>query len=168
MKYIITESQLKFLTEVREGWYNLLRKKLPNMPEYVLKDWIYRKVDNYKDYESFNEWLDEWIVDLKWEYQKDFPMTIDIFSDKSKKELEERINGLVRSDVDRDEERHRNQKELLKLRGISKEPIILFKHEDGKYDLGEGWHRTVQAFSLYPEGYIQPNVYIGLNAKWLN
>ena len=138
------------------------------MPEYVLKDWIYRKVDNYKDYESFNNWLDEWIVYLEWEYQKDFPMTMDIFSDKSKKELEERINGLFRSDVDRDEERHQNQKELLMLGGISKEPIILFKHEDGKYDLGEGWHRTVQSFSVYPEGYIQPNVYIGLNAKWLD
>lgn len=162
------KEMMGLLIEKREGWYNLLRKKLPNMPEYVLKDWIYRKVDDYKDYESFNNWLDEWIVGLDWEYQKDFPMTMDIFSDKSRKELEERIKGSVRSDVDRDEERHKNQKELLKLRGISKEPIILFRHEDGKYDLGEGWHRTVQAFIQYPDGFIQPNVYIGLNAKWLD
>jgi len=162
------KEMMGLLIEKREGWYNLLRKKLPNMPEYVLKDWIYRKVDYYKDYESFNNWLDEWIVGLDWEYQKDFPMTMDIFSDKSRKELEERIKGSVRSDVDRDEERHKNQKELLKLRGISKEPIILFRHEDGKYDLGEGWHRTVQAFIQYPDGFIQPNVYIGLNAKWLD
>lgn len=162
------KEMMGLLIEKREGWYNLLRKKLPNMPEYVLKDWIYRKVDDYKDYESFNNWLDEWIVGLDWEYQKDFPMTMDIFSDKSRKELEERIKGSVRSDVDRDEERHKNQKELLKLRGISKEPIILFRHEDGKYELGEGWHRTVQAFIQYPDGFIQPNVYIGLNAKWLD
>lgn len=156
------------LTEKREGWYRLLQNKLPHFPEYVLKDFIYRKVDDYKDYESFNNWLDEWIINLEWEYHKDFSITMDIFSDKSKKELEQRINGLVRSDVDRDEERHQNQRELLKLHGISKEPIILFKYEDGKYDLGEGWHRTVQAFIAFPDGFIQPNVYIGLNAKWLN
>ena len=168
MRYIISERQLDLILEKREAWYRLLQNKLPNVPEYVLKDWIYRKLgDNYNDYESFNNYLDEFIVGLEWEYKKDFPMTMDIFSDKSRMELEERINGLVRTDVDRDEERHRNQKELLKSRGISKEPIILFKHNDGKYDLGEGWHRTVQSFSVYPEGYIQPNVYIGLNAKWL-
>jgi hypothetical protein len=95
-------------------------------------------------------------------------MTMDIFSEKSQNELKERINGLVRSDVERDVERHQAQKELLKSRGISEEPIILFKTKDGKYDLGEGWHRTVQSFTMYPEGFIQPNVYIGLNANWID
>ena len=157
------------LNESRNSWYNFLKKKLPKVPEYVLKDWIYTKINDYKDYQSFINWLDEWnIVGLEWEYKKDFPMTMDIFSEKTQKELKERINGLIKSTVDRDEERHKNQKELLKSRGISKEPITLFKYEDGKYDLGEGWHRTVQNFKMYPEGYIQPNVYIGLNAKWLN
>ena len=157
------------LNESRNGWYNFLKKKLPKVPEYVLKDWIYTKINDYKDYQSFINWLDEWnIVGLEWEYKKDFPMTMDIFSEKTQKELKERINGLIKSTVDRDEERHKNQKELLKSRGISKEPITLFKYKDGKYDLGEGWHRTVQNFKMYPEGYIQPNVYIGLNAKWLN
>jgi hypothetical protein len=47
------------------------------------------------------------------------------------------------------------------------EPIILFKTKDGKYELGEGWHRTTQTFIQYPDGFIQPNVYIGLNARWL-
>ena len=157
------------LNESRNSWYNFLKKKLPKVPEYVLKDWIYTKINDYEDYQSFINWLDEWqIVDLEWEYKKDFPMTMDIFSEKTQKELKERINGLIKSTVDRDEERHKNQKELLKSRGISKEPITLFKYKDGKYDLGEGWHRTVQNFKMYPEGYIQPNVYIGLNAKWLN
>jgi hypothetical protein len=121
------------ITEVRKGWYELLKQKLPHFPEYVLKDFIYRKVDEYKDYESFNNWINEWLVNIEWEYQKDFPISMDIFSDKSQKELRERISGLVRSDVDRDEERHQ-----------------------------------AQAFSIYPDGFIQPNVYIGLNAKWLD
>ena len=56
MKYLITERQLDLLLEKREGWYKLLQKKLPHFPEYVLKDFIYRKVDEYKDYESFNNY----------------------------------------------------------------------------------------------------------------
>ena len=60
------------------------------------------------------------------------------------------------------------QKELLQSQGISEEPIILFKTKNGKYELGEGWHRTTQTFIQFPDGFIQPNVYIGLNAKWLD
>jgi len=161
------QSMMGVITEVRKGWYNLLREKLPNFPEYVLKDWIYRKVDNFKDYESFLNWVDEFLVDIEWKYEKNFPITMDIFGDKTRKELEERIGGLIRSDVENDIERHQNQKELLSSRGISKEPIILFRTEDGKYFLGEGWHRTTQTFIQHPDGFIQPNVYIGLNAKWL-
>jgi hypothetical protein len=92
---------------------------------------------------------------------------MDIFGDKTKKELEERIGGLIRPDVENDITRHENQKELLSSRGISEEPIILFKTKDGKYELGEGWHRTTQTFIQFPDGFIQPNVYIGLNAKWI-
>jgi hypothetical protein len=160
-------SMMGIITEVRKGWYNLLKQKLPNFPEYVLKDWIYRKVDNYKDYESFLNWIDEFLVDIEWEYEKNFPITMDIFGDKTKKELEERISGLIRTDVENDIIRHQNQKELLSSRGISEEPIILFKTKDGKYELGEGWHRTTQTFIQFPDGFIQPNVYIGLNAKWI-
>lgn len=167
MKYIITERQLDLLLEKREGWYDYLKRKLPNFPEYVLKDWIYRKVTDYEDYQSFVNWVNDFLVDLEWEYQKDFPMTMDIFNENTQNELKERISGLVRPDVVRDVERHQSQKELLQSRGISNEPIILFRTEDGKYQLGEGWHRTTQAFVKYPDGFIQPNVYIGLNAKWL-
>ena len=52
------------ITEVRGGWYNYLRERLSHFPEYVLKDWIYRKVDDYKDYESFINWVNDFLVDL--------------------------------------------------------------------------------------------------------
>jgi hypothetical protein len=93
---------------------------------------------------------------------------MDIFSDITKRELKSRIQGEVRKDVDNDTERHETQKELLKSKGISKEPIISFKTRDGKYELGGGWHRTVQTFTMFPEGFIQPNVYIRLNTKWVD
>jgi len=105
---------------------------------------------------------------IKWETKTNFPITMDIFIDKTQQELKSRIGGEVRQDVKKDIERHKTQQKLLKSQGISKEPIILFKTKNGKYELGEGWHRTVQAFKMYPEGFIQPNVYIGLNAKWLD
>ncbi len=124
--------------------------------------------DDVNTREGIIEWIDEWVKDLKWETKTNFPITMDIFSDKTQKELKSRIGGKIRQDVDKDVERHKTQQNLLKNQGISQEPIILFKTKNGKYELGEGWHRTVQNFKMYPEGYIQPNVYIGLNAKWLN
>jgi hypothetical protein len=161
------QEMMGVITEVRKGWYNLLREKLPNFPEYVLKDWIYRKVDDYKDYELFLNWVDEFLVDIEWEYEKNFPMTMDIFTDNTKNQLEVRMGGTIISHVEKDSERHEKQKEILQSKGISEEPIILFRTKDGKYELGEGWHRTTQTFIQHPDGFIQPNVYIGLNAKWL-
>ena len=83
-------------------------------------------------------------------------------------ELEIRIGGTIKKNIPNDAERLQLQKDKLKSQGISKEPIILFKAKDGKYDLAEGKHRTIEAFKMFPEGFIQPNVYIGLNAKWLD
>ena len=160
------------VTETRQGMFNWFKEKLPNTPEYVIRDWVYKIIKNDGGQpwtkEGIIDWIDEWIKDMEWKFQKDFPITMDIFTDKTKKELESRIGGEVRQDVDKDTERHETQKELLQSKGISEEPIILFKTRDGKYELGEGWHRTTQTFIQFPDGFIQPNVYIGLNAKWLD
>jgi hypothetical protein len=165
------KSMMGIVTETRQGMFNWLEEKLPNTPEYVIRDWVYKMIkqsDDVNTYEGITEWIDEWVKDIEWEFQKDFPISMDIFTDKTKKELESRIQGEVRQDVDKDTERHETQKELLQSKGISEEPIILFKTKNGKYELGEGWHRTTQTFIQFPDGFIQPNVYIGLNAKWLD
>jgi hypothetical protein len=159
------------VTETRQGMFNWLKEKLPNTPEYVIRDWVYKMItqsDDVNTYEGITEWIDEWVKDMEWEFQKDFPISMDIFTDKTKKELESRIGGEVRQDVDKDTERHKTQKDLLQSKGVSEEPIILFKTKNGKYELGEGFHRTTQSFIQFPDGFIQPNVYIGLNAKWLD
>ena len=159
------------VTETRQGLFNWLIEKLPNFPEYVIRDWVYKMIkqsDDINTYEGITEWIDSELKDLNWEYQKDFPMSMDIFTDKTKKELESRMQGEIMQYVDKDSERHETQKKLLQSVGISQEPIILFRTKDGKYELGEGWHRTTQTFIQYPDGFIQPKVYIGLNAKWLD
>ena len=159
------------VTETRQGMFNWFKEKLPNTPEYVIRDWVYKMVtqsDDINSYEGITEWIDEYVKDMEWEFQKDFPISMDIFTDKTKKELQNRIGGEIRQDVGKDIERHKVQQDLLKSQGISKEPIIIFKTKNGKYELGEGWHRTTQSFKMYPEGYKQPKVYICLNAKWVN
>jgi len=155
------------LIETREGLLNYLRRQLPNFPDYVIKDWVY-KFNKEGSAEGIQDWIDSQLKDMEWELQKDFPISMNIFTDKTKKELKSRIRGKIRQDVGKDIERHEIQKSLLKSKGISEEPIILFKTKDGKYELGEGWHRTTQTFIEFPDGFIQPNVYIGLNAKWLD
>ena len=165
------KQMMGLVVETRQGLFRWLVEKLPNTPEYVIRDWIYKMIQNSDDVntkENIIDWIDEWVKDLEWEHQKDFPITMDIFTDNTKKQLESRIQGEVRQDVDKDTERHETQKELLQSKGVSKEPIILFKTKNGKYELGEGWHRTTQTFIQYPDGFIQPNVYIGLNAKSLD
>ena len=62
-----------------------------------------------------------------------------------------------RASLPKDDERHQTQANLLKGKNpkkdiIVREPVIMFRHGK-KYELIEGWHRTIQAFKLYPDGY---------------
>jgi hypothetical protein len=54
----------------------------------------------------------------------------------------------------------RKQKELIIKNGLPTEPIIILDL-NGTYELIEGWHRTIQLFSLFPKGFEYPNVYVG-------
>lgn len=75
--------------------------------------------------------------------------------------MKERQFGNVNPyEVGQDEERNKKQKELLMQRGPSNELIIMIL-SDGKYELLEGWHRTMQALQLYPQGYTQ-QAWIGI------
>jgi len=157
------------LREMRDGLFNWLVRKLPDTPEYVIQDLVYKNIKNKnQSAQEVQEWLDNWFVNLKWEYKKDLPITMEIFSQKTQNKLKERIGGNIQKDVTGDAERHQTQQDLIRNKGVSQEPIIILKTKDGRYELAEGWHRTIQAFKIHPDGFIQPNVYIGLNAKWVN
>jgi hypothetical protein len=59
-------------------------------------------------------------------------------------------------DVPRDKERHATQAALAQQQGgVRKEPVLLIKTAKG-YELLEGWHRTIQHFAKYPNGYTGP------------
>jgi hypothetical protein len=152
--------EFKLFFEAREGLLNYLRSRLSDVPSYVLYDLYYRSVKNMNRVE-----LEEFLQDhgnIKWNLVKDFridPKTT--FDDDTLRVLSIRDGGKSNPyDVPKDLERHVGAMERIESKGMPTEPIILIKSGD-KYELVEGWHRTMQLLNLYPDGYIYPNVYIG-------
>jgi len=98
--------------------------------------------------------------DIDWKLEKNFFISREIFDKDTINQLNKRLAGENPNNAPSDEERHKTQRDLILKHGIPEEPIILF-YNNGKYELWEGWHRTIQLFKLYPEGFKYPNVYIG-------
>ena len=66
--------------------------------------------------------------------------------------------------IPKDKERHATQAALAQQQGgVRKEPVLLIKTSKG-YELLEGWHRTIQHFVQYPDGYEGP-AYIAVSTK---
>jgi len=66
--------------------------------------------------------------------------------------------------IPKDKERHATQAALANQQGgVRKEPVILIKTPQG-YELLEGWHRTIQHFAKYPDGYVGP-AYVAVSTK---
>ena len=146
------------LSETRQGFLKYLKEKLPLVPEYVLFDLFYKNIKNSKPEEI--EELIQIYKDFKWELKTNFLINYEIFDDTIIQKLKIRKGGKENPyGVPNDKQRHDKQKELI-TKAIPKEPIILIKNGT-KYELLEGWHRTIQLFEKYPNGFIYPQVYIG-------
>ena len=147
------------LMEIRKPLLNYLKTKLTNTPDYIIQDLFYKNLKGGSQ-EDIDNFVNEF-KNVKWELKTNFPISYDIFDDRTVKKLREREGGSKNPDqVPNDEERHQKQKELILKKGLPKEPIILIK-TGNKYELVEGWHRTIQLLTIFPEGYKYPNVYIG-------
>jgi hypothetical protein len=159
------------INEIRDKFYEFLRKDNPNVPPYIVNDVFYKTMKNHED-EWFtpgtdaNDYYVNVLQKYEWELKKNFPITMDMFDEESQERLKERIEmfakGSGEEHIPKDIERHQKQQELLQSRGLPTEPIVIAVSPDepGKYGLWEGWHRTIQAFIKYPEGFRYPNVYI--------
>lgn len=148
----------EFITELRQGLDQYVKKQFPNWPDYVVRDLMYK---NAKGFTNQAE-LDDWIAGIK----KDYPVkqwrletldiTLDIFNPATQQKIKARSGGSANPyGVPKDAERHATQKAMIQKKGVSKEPIIVFKTPQG-YDLIEGWHRTIQHLQAYPQGYQGP------------
>jgi len=147
------------LVETRQSFLRYLKGKLPNVPEYVLLDFFYKNIKNSKP-EEIEEFI-KMYEGYKWEFRQNFTINLNIFDDTTVQKLKNRKGGAENPyGVPNDEQRHAKQKELIAAE-IPKEPIILFKN-GSKYELAEGWHRTIQLLEKYPNGYVYPQVYIGI------
>ena len=147
------------IIETRQSFLRYLKGRLPNVPDYVLLDFFYKNIKNSKP-EEIEEFI-KMYEGYRWEYKQNYTINYNIFDDATIKKLKERNGGTLNPyGVPNDEQRHAKQKELIAAE-IPKEPIILFKN-GSKYELAEGWHRTIQLLAKYPNGYVYPQVYIGI------
>ena len=154
------------LLEYRDKFYAFLKKDLPHVPEYIIRDFFYKgfrysttfNVPGTTDFFYYNRYKT-----IEWNYNKDFPIQMDMFDKITRERLEKRLGGDIGNhQAPNDELRHERQKQLIQTKGIT-EPIILFisADEPDKYSLGEGWHRVIQLFKMNPKGFTYPNVYVG-------
>lgn len=155
------------LVEYNSGLLRQIKSVLPRWPDYVIKDWLYssivseyfKKGNSPASVRENIRWQLEYsglTPNTRWQLVNfDFVLD-DRWDKKTKDNLLTRMNS-VRPyiNVPRDQQRHSTQSRLLAKRGISREPVIIIKTRDG-YELVEGWHRTVQNFKMYPDGYVGP------------
>lgn len=154
------------LLEYRDKFYAFLKADMPDVPEYIIRDFFYKSfrysttfnVPGTTDHFYYNRYKT-----IEWAYKKNFPIHMDMFDQATVSRLEERIGGdMGNHHAPNDEIRHDRQKQLIQTVGIT-EPIILYisANQEDKYELGEGWHRIIQLFKMNPKGFNYPNVYIG-------
>jgi hypothetical protein len=143
-----------------------LTKKLPNTPKYVIKDLIYQGIlpagrgkEGHWDWNDLNlSWPDLGPLDgLMWT-PKPVLLTfkLDMFTEGTRNSLVQRAGGAAPKtfQVPRDEERHETQAARLGGKDLAfREPAIMALFSNGKYELFEGWHRTIQAFAKHGDGF---------------
>lgn len=153
----------EFITEYRRGILDHLYLLLPKWPRYVVRDWIYQSFSR-KDFTSKSDidgTVDELLgmfgvdADTQWRLVQ-FNFKMGIWEPQTEEKLRERMGTSSVSWVPNDEQRHQTQARLaVQQGGIRNEPVIIINTPQG-YDLVEGWHRTIQHFKMYPDGYVGP------------
>ena len=149
----------EFLTELRQSLDQYLKQQFPTWPDYVVRDFVYKNAKSLNSQEELQDWVEGIKYDYpvkQWHLQK-LDITLNVFDNATKQRLTARKGGSANPyDVPKDAERHATQQAIIQKQGISKEPIIVFDHGNGKLELMEGWHRTIQHLQAYPQGYQGP------------
>jgi transcription elongation factor GreA-like protein len=175
MKFIITESQYELLENIQsiplyksmssscKSFFDRLKKEFPNTPEYVLKEFTINVLCG--DDESFRTVMNQYYGDPipflgkmiydylngKWELTI-IQVNPEDFIDNTVNAFIERNFGDINAYmVHKDEERMDIQRKIAIPTGKN-EPIIVIKHKNGKYELVEGWHRTMSTLKLGDNG----------------
>lgn len=92
------------LTEIRDATMQHFLNRYPNIPEYVVQDFMYK---NYKDNpKGMDDEFGMWLNDLKWTKETLF-ITLDFFDKGTQKLLKPRLGGKKAFFIPNDEERHK-------------------------------------------------------------
>jgi predicted nucleotidyltransferase len=151
---------------ISQGLFKWFKQQLPTWPDYVINDMFVVKLKSRKEVEEKREhmnFIKKKYPNMKWEL-KVLEVTFDIFDRDTQDALKKRDGGKCNpNQVPNDVARHAVQSNLLKSRGVSKEPLIMIKNGNS-YSLWEGWHRTIQNLNQFPNGY-KCNAWIGIIKK---
>ena len=167
------ESVEENLTETRDAAFKWLKNYLPTWPDYVLRDWMYNHFRGDWDASGddpktvIQRTLDGegMTPQTRWKFVPNFHFTFDSLDPDTVRRIKERQGGAVNPyGIPSDAERHATQATLAAQQGgVRDEPVIL-KKVGNKYELIEGWHRTIQHFKQFPNGYKGP-AWIAIDAK---
>ena len=146
-----------------EKFLDRIRGEFPKTPEYVLKEFTYNSLCGNKSIISLinRQYFGDPIPYLSksiYNFLKG-PWKLKILNVNPEDFTENTINAFIERDfgdvdtyfVPKDKERMDIQRELATSTGKN-EPIIVIKHENGKYELIEGWHRTMSSLKLGDNG----------------
>ena len=156
----------EFIVEYRNRLLQYVKSLLPTWPEYVLKDWLVPNKGNFSNLptDAIKNGIMEKVqgagltANSKWQLISDMKFTMDMFEPKTKQLLIGRAGGSsdLGMGIPKDKERHATQAALAQQQGgVRSEPVLLIKSANG-YELLEGWHRTIQHFHKFPDGYTGP------------
>lgn len=144
-------------------FYDRLNQEFPETPEYVLKEFVTNIL--CEDKGVFNTIMSQYYGDpvpflgkVVYKYLKG-PWRLKIINVNPEDFTENTVNAFIErefGDIDaylvpKDKERMDIQRELATSTGKN-EPIIVIKHRNGKYELIEGWHRTMSSLKLGDNG----------------
>jgi hypothetical protein len=196
MRLIITERQYKLLSEEIQSipiyknvqmvskFFEKLRKEYPRTPEYVLKDVIesiivnnpeeLKWVGRYFGGEpmlALGDWWKEllkgpWVLKIIEVNPEDFTEnTISAFIDREFGDVDAYF-------VKQDKERTDTQRKIVKGDGKNQPIIVVYDKKTDKYELIEGWHRTMSLLKLGDNGEdlknwdkIKIRAYVNLNSN---
>ena len=162
------------ILETRDRMFDYVKQVLPTWPDYVLRDWIYNLArgdhqagagyDPQDPSWGFNKktilrliGFEGMTPDTKWQFVPDFEFKLENLHPDTQRRIRERAGGTKNPfGIPNDAARHATQASLAQQQGgVRKEPVIGKMTPQG-FELIEGWHRTVQHFKMYPEGYRGP------------
>lgn len=145
--------------------YDKIKKYFPSTPEYIIKDFIDSNLFRFGfEHEGIKKWKEtsdkeipfilakfplyirkNWKLQILYVNPEDFTnQTVTAF-------IERRFGEENAYLVPHDEKRTKTQEKLARSDGKN-EPIVVFKHGNGKYEILEGWHRAMSILKLGDNG----------------